>query len=62
MLATLDAEGTLRSRPLHTLEADPEGRLWFFISASSPKIDELQRARMTGNKDAIGDNRKVRLA
>lgn len=43
MLTTRDAEGMMRSRPLQTLEADDEGRLWFFVSASSPKIDEMQR-------------------
>ena len=43
MLTTRDAEGMMRSRPLHTLEADEQGRLWFFVSASSPKIDEMRR-------------------
>jgi general stress protein 26 len=43
MLTTQDSDGSLRSRPLHTLEADLDGRLWFFVSASSPKIEELQR-------------------
>ncbi|HJT62871.1 MAG TPA: pyridoxamine 5'-phosphate oxidase family protein [Burkholderiales bacterium] len=43
MLTTRDTQGMMRSRPLHTLEADEQGRLWFFVSASSPKIDEMQR-------------------
>jgi general stress protein 26 len=33
----------MRSRPLQTLQADDEGRLWFFVSASSPKIEEMRR-------------------
>lgn len=47
MLTTQDAEGDLRSRPLQTLEADDQGRLWFFVSASSPKIDEMRREHGT---------------
>ena len=43
MLTTQDASGDLRSRPLQTLQADADGRLWFFVSAASPKIDELRR-------------------
>ena len=37
MLTTIEADGSLRSRPLETVEVDPEGRLWFFTQASSPK-------------------------
>ena len=47
MLTTQDADGGMRSRPLHTLDADHDGRLWFFVSASSPKIDELKREHGT---------------
>ena len=43
MLTTQGTDGLLRSRPLQTLQADEQGRLWFFVSASSRKIDELQR-------------------
>jgi general stress protein 26 len=37
MLTTLEVDGSLRSRPLETVELDREGRLWFFSQASSPK-------------------------
>ena len=37
MLTTLEVDGSLRSRPLETVELDREGRLWFFTQASSPK-------------------------
>ena len=47
MLTTRDAAGEMRSRPLHTLEADEQGRLWFFVSASSPKVEELRREHGT---------------
>ncbi len=42
MLTTQGKDGLMRSRPLHTLEADAQGRLWFFVSASSPKIEEVR--------------------
>ena len=37
MLTTLEVDGSLRSRPLETVELDRGGRLWFFSQASSPK-------------------------
>lgn len=37
MLTTIEADGSLRSRPLETVEVDREGRLWFFTQAHSPK-------------------------
>jgi general stress protein 26 len=37
MLTTLEVDGSLRSRPLETVELDSQGRLWFFSQASSPK-------------------------
>ena len=40
MMTTQDADGTLRSRPLQTLRCADEGTLWFFTSASSPKVAE----------------------
>jgi general stress protein 26 len=42
MMTTIDDDGTLRSRPLQTLRCADEGTLWFFTSASSPKIAEAQ--------------------
>ena len=40
MMTTRDADGTLRSRPLQTLRCADEGTLWFFTSATSPKVEE----------------------
>jgi len=37
MLTTIEPDGSLRSRPLETVEVDREGRLWFFTQAHSPK-------------------------
>lgn len=45
MLTTAEPDGTLRSRPLATLQLDAQGALWFFTSASSPKVDEIERHR-----------------
>ena len=41
MLSTVAEGGALRSRPLQTLELDDEGRLWFFVSGSSGKVEEM---------------------
>lgn len=42
MLTTHALDGTLRSRPLATLQVTDEGDLWFFTSVKSPKIRELE--------------------
>ena len=42
MLTTADDDGTLRSRPLQTVGVEDNGTLWFFTSASSPKVAEAQ--------------------
>ena len=44
MLTTVDEDGSLRSRPMGTLDAEKfDGDLWFFTSASEPKVDEVRR-------------------
>jgi general stress protein 26 len=43
MLTTVDATGELRSRPMATMEAEPDGRIWFFTPRDAPKVDELRR-------------------
>lgn len=42
MLTTMEPDGSLRSRPLETLEVDSQGRLWFFTQAHSPKAVEAE--------------------
>jgi general stress protein 26 len=44
MLTTLEADGSLRSRPLQTVEVDAEGRLWFFTEAHSPMSERAEAA------------------
>ena len=43
MLTTSEPNGTLRSRPLSTIQMDAEGTLWFFTSLKSPKIDDIEQ-------------------
>jgi len=45
MLTTADSDGTLRSRPLATLQMDSEGKLWFFTALSSGKVEEIDQHR-----------------
>ena len=41
MLTTVGPDGSLRSRPMATLDAPFEGDLWFFTDDDSPKVDEI---------------------
>jgi len=43
MLTTVDSRGSLRSRPMATLEAEPDGHLWFFTNIDAPKVEETRR-------------------
>jgi len=45
MLTTEDSDGTLRSRPLMTLEMDSQGRLRFFTELSTRKVGEMDQHR-----------------
>jgi general stress protein 26 len=42
MLTTAEEDGSLRSRPMSTMEMDAQGHLWFFTSMSSHKIEETE--------------------
>jgi len=43
MLTTAESGGSLRSRPLGTLQIDSEGALWFFTSIASHKVDDIDQ-------------------
>jgi general stress protein 26 len=43
MLTTVDDDGTLRSRPMSTQEAEFDGDLWFFTSADTGKVYDIAR-------------------
>lgn len=51
MLTTEEKDGHLRSRPMHTTQADSSGILWFFTSDQSDKADVIEHK-----------NRRVNLA
>jgi general stress protein 26 len=45
MLTTAEPDGSLRSRPLATLQMDAQGKLWFFTGMSSAKVSEIDQHR-----------------
>jgi len=45
MLTTEEPDGSLRSRPLATLQLDSGGHLWFFVGMSSGKVEEIDQHR-----------------
>lgn len=63
MLTTVDAQGHLRSRPMTTLEAEPDGYLWFFTAIDAPKVTETRRDEQVnlGYADPA-DNRYVSVS
>lgn len=63
MLTTIDTDGSLRSRPMGTQEAEFDGDLWFFTTASSAKVHEVERdGRVNASYAAPDDNRYVSLS
>lgn len=42
MLTTVDQDGTLRSRPMGTQEAEFDGDLWFLTSVDTAKVPEIR--------------------
>ncbi len=42
MLTTVEEDGTVRSRPMATQQAEFDGTLWFFTQASSHKVTEVE--------------------
>ncbi|MGH8295643.1 MAG: pyridoxamine 5'-phosphate oxidase family protein [Steroidobacteraceae bacterium] len=68
MLTTEDGDGTLRSRPLITLEMDQGGRLWFFTELSTRKVGEMDQHRRVslsyadvGRQSFVSISGRVRL-
>ena len=69
MFTTAAADGSLRSRPMATLQFDyTAGELWFFTADDSPKTDEIagdQRVGLsyasTGRQDYVSISGRARL-
>jgi general stress protein 26 len=53
---TTIAEGRLVARPMTTMQTEPDGRLWFFISADADTLDEIAADPRVGL--AYADNGK----
>ncbi|SNS21225.1 General stress protein 26 [Noviherbaspirillum humi] len=45
MMTTEEADGTLRSRPMSTMQLDATGNLWFFTGMDSGKVEEAEQHR-----------------
>ena len=77
MLTTIDEDNDLHSRPMSlNREVDETGHLWFFTSASSHKVSEVNRSpkcnvsfaapddnryvSITGTAQLVTDKRKIR--
>jgi general stress protein 26 len=47
MLTTLEADGTLSSRPMAALEMDAQGAVWFFTDLRSSKVEWLRAVNLS---------------
>ena len=57
MLTTMDETGDLRSRPMSSNgDIDPDGDIWFFTSASSHKVSEIEKLPKVNVSFADPDN------
>jgi general stress protein 26 len=45
MLTTAEEDGSLRSRPMRTLDDEFDGNLYFFTKAAAPKVGEIEQDR-----------------
>lgn len=55
MLTTVEADGTLSSRPMAVLEMDAQGALWFFTDMRSSKIQHLRVTNLSFVSTARSD-------
>ncbi|MDL2339604.1 MAG: pyridoxamine 5'-phosphate oxidase family protein [Pseudomonadota bacterium] len=54
MLATVEADGALASRPMAALEMDASGALWFFTDLRSSKVEHLRVVNLSFTDMAHG--------
>ena len=43
MLTTIKADGEMRARPMHLVQDDYDGTIWFYTSADKAKVDDIQQ-------------------
>lgn len=58
MLTTIDKDGSLRSRPMATQEAESDGELWFFTAAGSAKAGEVEHDQRVNVSYADPDDQR----
>ena len=58
MLTTAGADGSLRSRPMATLEGEFDGTLWFFTRADAPKVGEVRQEEQVNVSYADADDQR----
>jgi general stress protein 26 len=58
MLTTIEDDGTLRSRPMGTQQAEGEADLWFFTYGGAAKADEVRRDDRVNVSFADNDGQK----
>lgn len=58
MLTTEHEDGTLRSRPMVTQEADLDGTLWFFTGLSTHKVVEIRQHQQVNVSYAAPDDQR----
>ena len=58
MLTTASADGSLRSRPMATLEGEFDGTLWFFTRADAPKVGEVRQEEQVNVSYADADGQR----
>jgi general stress protein 26 len=59
MLTTVAEDGSLHSRPMATnKEIDPNGDLWFFTYADSPKVEEVDRVQQVNVSFSAPDKQR----
>ncbi len=62
MLTTVEPDGSLRSRPMVSLEADTDGSLWFLTLIHAPKVEEVQHHREVNLSYVKGDDLFVSIS
>lgn len=59
MLTTVDQDGSLRSRPMSTNgQVEANADLWFFTSASDPKVTEIEHQHQVNVSFAAPDKQR----
>lgn len=58
MLTTIEDDGSLRSRPMATLQTEEDGDLWFFTSADAPKVHEVEQHQQVNLSYSEPDKQK----